>query len=152
MARRLVHPSLPHLKHLFPSLKNTVMSLDCESCILVKSHKHSYLPSVSHSTSPFTLIHSDVWGPAPVSATHNFSYYVLFVYDCTRMSWVYFLKQKFEVFSVFVAFYNILQTQFHAKPQILRSNNGGEYINSAIKQFLSDYGMLHQTSCPNTPQ
>ena len=77
---------------------------------------------------------------------------MLFVDDCTRMSWVYFLKQKFEVFSVFVAFYNILQTQFHAKPQILRSNNGGEYINSAIKQFLSDYGMLHQTSCPNTPQ
>ena len=72
--------------------------------------------------------------------------------DRTRMSWVYFLIYKSEVFSVFVTFFNMLQTQFHAKPQILRSNNGGEYINSAIKQFLSDYGMLHQTSCPNTPQ
>ena len=46
----------------------------------------------------------------------------------------------------------MLQTQFHAKPQILRYDNGGEYINSAIKQFLSDQGMLHQTSCTDTPQ
>ena len=49
------------------------MSLDCESFVLVKSHKHSYLPSFSRSTSHFTLIHSDVWGPAPISTTHNFS-------------------------------------------------------------------------------
>ena len=70
--RRLGLPSLPYLKHLFSSPKNNVMSLDCESCDLAKSHKHSYLHIVSRSTSPFSLIHSDVWGPAPFSATHNF--------------------------------------------------------------------------------
>ena len=92
-------------------------------------------------------------GPAFISATHNFFYYVLFVDDyCTHMSWAYFLKHKFEVFLVFVAFYDMLQTQFHAKPQILRTDNGGEYVNSAITQFLSDNWMLHQTSCPDTPQ
>ena len=64
--RRLGHPSLPYLKHLFPSLKNTVMSLDCESCVLAKSHKHSYFSSFPHSTSPFTLIHSDMCGHAPI--------------------------------------------------------------------------------------
>ena len=101
------------------------MSLYCASCVLEKSQKHSYLPSSSRGTPPFTLIHSDVWGPAPVFATHNYSYYVLFVDDCTRMSWVYFLKHKSEVFSVFVTFYNMLCTQFHVKPQILHSDNGG---------------------------
>ena len=106
------------------------MYLDCESCVLAKSHKHSYLPSLTRSTSPFSLIHSNVWGSAPISATHNFSYYVLFVDDCTRMSWVYFLKHKSEVFSVFVTFYNMLQTQFHAKPQILHSDNG---VNTLIQ-------------------
>ena len=77
------------------------MSLDCDSCVLAKSHKHSYLPSLSHATKPFVLIHSDVWGHAPNFGTHNYSYYVLFVDDCTRMSWIYFLKHKSEVFSVF---------------------------------------------------
>ena len=74
------------------------MSLDCEYCVLAKSHKHLYLPSVSRSTSPFSLIHFDVWGPAPISATHNFVYYVLFVDDYNHMSWVYFLKHKSELF------------------------------------------------------
>ena len=67
--RRLGHPSLAYLKHLFLSFRHNKMSSDCETCVLAKSHKHSYLPSFSHSTSPFSLIHSDVWGPAPVFAS-----------------------------------------------------------------------------------
>ena len=58
--RRLGHPSLVYLKVLFPSLKSSTTSLDCETCVLAKSHKHAYLPSVTHSTSPFVLIHFDV--------------------------------------------------------------------------------------------
>ena len=80
--------------------------------------------SITHFASPFSLIHYDVWGPAPDFGDHKFSYYVLFVSDCTRMSWVYFLKHKSKVFSVFATFYNMLRTQFNAIPQILRSNNG----------------------------
>ena len=57
---RLGHPSLAYLKHLFPSLKNVVLSLDCETCVLTKSHKHSYFPCINHSARPFSLIHSDV--------------------------------------------------------------------------------------------
>ena len=106
--RRLGHPSLAYLKHLFPSFRNTNMSLDCEACVLEKSHKHSYLPSFSRSTSPLSLMNSNVLRPAPVFATYNYSYYVIFLDDCTRMSWVYFLKHKSEVFSVFLKL-NIMQ-------------------------------------------
>ena len=87
----LGHPSLAYLKHLFLSFKNTIMSFNCEACVLAKSHKHSYLPSVTHFTRPFSLIHYDVWGPAPKFGTHKFSYYVLFVDDCTRITWLYFI-------------------------------------------------------------
>ena len=62
--RRLGHPSLTYLKHLFPSFRITTMSLECETCVLAKSHKHSYFPSITHSIGPFALIHSDVWRPA----------------------------------------------------------------------------------------
>ena len=77
----LGHPFLAYLKHLFPSFRHTKMSLDCETCVLAKCHKHSYLPSFSLCTSPFSVIHSDVWRPAPVFATYDYSYYVLFVDD-----------------------------------------------------------------------
>ena len=121
--RRLRHPSLGYLKHLFPSLNNCNVTLNCEAYVQAKSHKHTYSPSLTNSIKSFSLIHLDVWGPAPVSNTHGLSYFVLFVDDCTRMSWVYFLKHKSEVFDVFVKFYNMLITQFQTQPQILRLDN-----------------------------
>lgn len=45
--RRLGHPSLGYLKRLFLSLYSCNLSLDCEACILAKSHKHSYSPNVT---------------------------------------------------------------------------------------------------------
>ena len=59
--RRLGHPSLGYLEHLFPALRGSKLVFSCESCIFVKSHKRLYYPSLSHSIKPFMLIHSDVW-------------------------------------------------------------------------------------------
>lgn len=42
--------------------------------------------------------------------------------------------------------------QFHAHFKILRSDNGGEYISLTMKQFFLDHGLIHQTTCPDTPQ
>ena len=84
--RRLGHPSVGYLKRPFPSLNNCNVALDCEACVLAKSHKQSYSPSHSHSSEPFVLIHSDVWGPAPEFSKQSYSYFVLFIDDCTRMS------------------------------------------------------------------
>jgi hypothetical protein len=54
---------------------------------------------------------------------------VTFVDDCTRMTWLYLLKRKDEVFDVFQAFHAMIQNQFSAKIHILRSDNEGEYMN-----------------------
>ena len=77
--RRLGHSSLSYLKRLFPSFKDFDFVLDCEACVLAKSHKHSYSPSSTHVSKPFTLIHSDVWGPAPEFAFYK---YFLFCLVC----------------------------------------------------------------------
>ena len=49
------HPSLGYLKHLFPSISFKNFSLDCESCVLAKSHKHTYTYSSSHSAKSHNL-------------------------------------------------------------------------------------------------
>ena len=92
------------------------------------------------------LIHSDVWGPALETRAHDFSYYVLFIDDCTQIRWINFLRQKSEVFQTFVVFFTIFGTQFQAKPQILRTDNEGEY------KFFNDKGLIHQTTYPDIPQ
>ena len=86
------------------------------------------------------------------SNSHGYSYFVVFLDDRTRMSWIYFLKHKSEVFDVFVNFYNMIPTQFHTSLKILRSDNGGEYVSHKMKDFILEHGMLHQTTCPDTPQ
>ncbi|XP_070679503.1 uncharacterized protein [Malus domestica] len=62
--RRLGHPSFSYMKHLFPSLFRTCSDskFQCETCVMAKSHRHSFPISDSKATLPFDLIHSDVWG------------------------------------------------------------------------------------------
>ena len=58
--RRLGHPSLGYLEKLFPTLARLNLDFKCETCILAKSHKHSYPSSLNKSSLPFMIVHSDV--------------------------------------------------------------------------------------------
>lgn len=124
----------------------------CDTCILAKSHRASYPLSINKSNIPFALVHSDVWGPSPVSTSSGVRWFVIFVDDCTRMTWLYLLKNKDEVFEVFQSFHTMIQTQFSAKLQVLRSDNGGEYVNRRFRAYCEQHGLLHETTCPQTPQ
>jgi hypothetical protein len=151
---RLGHPSFGYLKHLFPDLFSNTMhsNFKCNTCILAKSHRVSYPVSMNKSAIPFALIHSDVWGPSPVTTSSGHRWFVIFVNDCTRMTWLYLLKHKDEVFGVFKSFHIMVQTQFSAKIQILRSDNGGEYVNQPFQAYFQSHGLFHETSCFQTPQ
>jgi hypothetical protein len=119
--RPLGHLSFGYLQHVFPNLFSGLSNLDikCETCILVKSHRVTYPLSMNKSDIPFALIHYDVWGPSPKSTMFGFRVFVIFIDDCTRMTWIYLLKHKKEVFHVFKSFHTMIQTQFAAKLQTL---------------------------------
>ena len=57
-----------------------------------------------------------------------YKYFVTFIDDFSRSTWVYFLRAKGEVFSVFQRFLALLETQFSASIKVLRSDSGGEYV------------------------
>ena len=77
-------------------------------------------------------------------------YFVTFI-DCySRMTWIYLLKHKTEVLTCFKDFYAYVQNRFNASIQIIRTDNGTEYVNNEFGNFLSKKGILHQTSCPDT--
>ncbi|XP_071741087.1 uncharacterized protein [Rutidosis leptorrhynchoides] len=65
--RRLGHPSAGYLRILFPNLFSSNNSIECETCILAKSHQNSFKTSNTKTERPFALVHSDVWGPARVN-------------------------------------------------------------------------------------
>ena len=50
------------------------------------------------------LVHSDVWGPAKTASMGGCKFYVTFIDDHTCKVWVYFMKEKSEVFTHFQNF------------------------------------------------
>ena len=98
------------------------------------------------------MIHGDVWGPSKIKNIIVTRWFVSFVDDHTRISWIFLMKEKSEVSQIFKNFYNMIQTQFHAKIQVLKINNVRYYFNSILGVFLLKEGVVHQKFCINTPQ
>ena len=83
---RLGHPSLRVLKKLCPQFRN-LSSFNCESCHFAKHHRSLLRPRINKRTeSIFELVHSDVWGPCPVTSKAGFRYFVTFVDGFSRMT------------------------------------------------------------------
>jgi len=85
--RRLGHPSFGYLKILFPNLfTSNNEPIKCETCIQVKNHRVTFPSNNNRVNSAFSLVHYDVWGPAPNSHNNQFQYFLLFVDDFSRMT------------------------------------------------------------------
>jgi transposase InsO family protein len=133
-------------------IKTVILSLECASCKLGKSKIFPFPLHASRASHCFDLIHSDVWGPSPVSSHEKFKYYVTFIDDHSRFTWVYFLRSKSEVFRIFTEFFAYVANQFSSSIKTLRTDSGGEYLSTEFQAFLASKGILHQRSCPSTPQ
>ncbi|KAJ9539073.1 hypothetical protein OSB04_031806 [Centaurea solstitialis] len=80
---------------------------------------------------PFDLIHSDVWGPAPHHSMGGARYFVIFVDDHTRFTWIYLMKHRSELPQIYITLARTILTQFSKPIKILR-------------------GTLSQYFCPGT--
>ncbi|KAK2391898.1 putative mitochondrial protein [Trifolium repens] len=150
--RRLGHPSLDKLKVLIPHLSH-LKSLNCESCQLGKHVRASFPSSANkRSMSPFDIVHSDVWGPSRVPSNLGYRYYVTFIDDFSRCTWITLLKDRSQLFGAFQTFCSEIRNQFGKTIRILRSDNAKEYFSTPFNSFMASHGIIHQSSCPHTPQ
>ena len=133
------------LKHILPDLFSGIedSELKCEVCILAKSHRASFPSSMNRTSSPFALVHSDVWRHSPISTTSGIKLFFTFIDDCIRMTWVYLLKHKSDVSMIIRSFSQMLATQYSSVIKVLHTDNGGEYVNSDLSTFSHDQGILH---------
>lgn len=84
----------------------------CEACKFGKSHAIPFTLSLSHARSPFELVHSDLWGPAPVMSIGGYRYYVHFLDNFSRLVWIYPLKLKSDAIIAFSHFIIMVRNQF----------------------------------------
>ena len=75
-----------------------------------------------------------------------------FLDDFSRKTWIFFLKAKGEVFRCFKDFKALVENQSGRKIKVLRSNNGGEYVDKEFVDFCASEGIQREFTVPYTPQ
>src|SRR3954470_6940179 len=98
------------------------------------------------------VVHSDVCGPFPEPSLGGNRYFVSFVDEFTRMTWVTLIKFKNEVFTEFQKFKVKAEKQSGQKIKILRTDGGGGDNSTEFQKFCDDNGIEHEVTAPYTPQ
>lgn len=94
----------------------------------------------------------DVWGPYKIPTCDDQKCFLTIVDDFSRRTWVFLLKLKSDAIVAIQQFISYVQTQFQKCIKTIRSDNGAEFINHMCTELLTRLGIVHQTSCSNTPQ
>ena len=107
-------------------------NFDCVSCQLGKQPALPFNTSESISTDVFDFIHSDVLGPSSISSISGSRYFVVFVDDYSRYSWIFNMKHRSELLQVYSNFAKVVETQFSKRIKIFRFDNALEYTQYAF--------------------
>ena len=99
----------------------------CKGCVKGKNIKNPFPKSETETKGTLEFIHSDVCGPMSSTSLSGFEYYITFIDDYSRKTWIYFLKTKYEVFKKFKEFKALKENHSERRIKKLRTDNGGEY-------------------------
>ena len=91
----------------------------CDDCVLGKIHRDSFDKRASwHASGPLYIVHSDLCRPLSSPCFSGCKYFLSFIDEFSRRTWVYFLKLKSEVFDKFLAYKALVEKQSGHQIQI----------------------------------
>ncbi|KAL0295139.1 UNVERIFIED_CONTAM: Retrovirus-related Pol polyprotein from transposon TNT 1-94 [Sesamum radiatum] len=153
---RLGYISKDRIKRLVDTKSLEIGDLDhlptCESCLKGKMTKKPFVGQSAIAKGLLDLVHTDVCGPLSIPAREGFSYFITFTDDHSRYGYVYLMRYKSEAFGRFKEYRLEVENQTNRKIKALRSDQGGEYLNSEFIDYLKENGILSQWTPLGTPQ
>jgi hypothetical protein len=109
-----------HKRNLFPDLKQIDLDF-CEHCVYGKQKRVRFLRvGKEKKNERLELVHTNVWGPTQVSSLGGSHYYVTFIDDATRKTWVYCIRQKSDVFDTFKKWKALVENEIGKSLKCLR--------------------------------
>lgn len=154
--RRLAHlhfralPALPIMEKMVTGLPqfNQKHEGTCKGCALGRNTKGPFHSSESRSKCILDLIHSDLCGPMSVASSSGFLYYIIFIDDYSRKTWIYFLKSKEseEILERFKEFKAQVENFSGKRIEVLRYDNKGEYTHVSFRTFCIVVGIKREFS------
>ncbi len=124
----------------------------CGTCITSKQHKIARPSSSSDSQRPLELLHTDVCGPLEEPSLGGCVYLVTYLDDHSKMAIVRTVARKSDVPELTKHVILFMEKQSGHDLLVLRSDNGTEYVNRRLAEFLKSKGVLHQTTVRYTPE
>ncbi|CAE6174213.1 unnamed protein product [Arabidopsis arenosa] len=150
---RLGHPSFEKIDVLHNVLglrkgnKNEIVH--CAVCQQAKQKRLTFPSKNNMAEHAFDLVHIDTWGPFATPTVEGFRYFLTIVDDYSRATWVYLMKAKNEVLTLFPGFLAMVETQYQTPVKAVRSDNAPEL---KFESLYREKGIVSYHSCPETPQ
>jgi transposase InsO family protein len=121
----------------------------CQAGKQVGSTHHS--KNVMTTSRPLELLHMDLFGPVAYLSIGGSKYGLVIVDDFSRFTWVFFLQDKTETQGTLKCFLRRAQNEFELKVKKIRNDNGSEFKNLQVEEYLEEEGIKHEFSAPYTP-
>jgi transposase InsO family protein len=121
----------------------------CQARKQVGTHHHA--KNIMTMTRPLEMLHMDLFGPVAYISIGGNKYGLIIVDDYSRFTWMFFLQDKSETQEVVNKFLRRSQNEFDAKVKKMRSDNGTEFKNTQIEDFLDEECIKHEFLAPYTP-
>jgi transposase InsO family protein len=158
--RRLAHVGMKNLHKLLKGehvlgLTNVCFEKDrpCAACQAGKQVGSTHRSKNVMTTSrPLELLHMELFGPVAYLSIGGSKYGLVIVDDFSRFTWVFFLQEKSETQGTLKRFLRRAQNKFELKVKKIRSDNGSEFKNLQVEEYLEEEGVKHEFSAPYTPQ
>lgn len=125
----------------------------CEACVLEK-HSRTSFPSSSEykAKEQLGLIHTDLCGPISSASFSGKKYFISFIDDFSRKTWVYFLQEKSKAFEAFKRFKVMVEKETNKQIKALRSDRGGEFTSAEFMEYCEEQGTKRFLTAPYSPQ
>jgi transposase InsO family protein len=104
------------------------------------------------TSSPLELLHLDRFGPIAYLNIGGSKYGLVIVDVFSRFTWIFFLQDKYETQGTLKCFLRRAQNEFELKVKKIRSDNGSEFKNLQVEEYLEEEGIKHEFFAPYTPQ
>jgi transposase InsO family protein len=107
--------------------------------------------NVMRTSRPLELLHMDLFGPVAYLSIGGSKYGLVIVDDFSRFTWVFFLQDKSKTQVTLKLFLRRAQNEFELKMKKIRSDNGSEFKNLQVEEYLEEEGIKHEFFAPYTP-
>ena len=131
------------------------MEMKCETCSVGKQARKKFstdVDKVPMSSQIGERIHTDICGPITPATWSGNQYFVSFVDEATRKSWIYFISTRDQMIDKYKEFNEMLMTQKNVKVKTLRCDGAGEYTSEEFKAYLKEKGTIQEVTPPYTAQ